>query len=142
MRVLVAGGPRTGKTTLAQTLGWPIIHTDSFIYLGWSEASAEVARLIDVPGPWCIEGVAVARALRKWFMFRIGRRVRPDVCIHLSVPLAPLTDGQRRMAKGCETVWRQIADDLHQSMDVVYIEKRLDEALTKHLVEKYGCRTS
>jgi hypothetical protein len=69
MRIAIAGVPRAGKSTfalqLARATGFPVVHADDFIALGWSEASDEVARRLYTPGPYIIEGVAVIRGLRK-----------------------------------------------------------------------------
>ncbi len=70
-RILVAGWPRVGKTTFANDIGLreriAVRHTDDLIGLhDWSEASAVVSTWIEDPGPWCIEGVTIPRALRKW----------------------------------------------------------------------------
>jgi len=66
MRILVAGGPRTGKTSFAEELGkglnLGVRHTDDLIgAYAWSAASSEVATWLEEPGPWIIEGVARRR---------------------------------------------------------------------------------
>lgn len=122
MRVVIVGGPRCGKTTLAATLGLPTRHTDDVIGLGWSEASAEVATWLDAPGPWCIEGVAAARALRKWLAAHESGAPCDEIRL-LWVPLVERTDGQERMALGIETVWCEISDELiARGVAVVSIE--------------------
>lgn len=123
-RIVILGGPRTGKTTLAEELhrqqmaawGRPIVdiegpllrHSDDEIDRRWSEASARVARYLDDPGPWIIEGVALARALRKWREAHPGEPPPVDRVIRLTAPYVELTKGQATMAKGEETVWREI----------------------------------
>lgn len=110
MRILIAGVPRSGKSTLADELGaankLKPLHTDDHIGLGWSESSAAVAAQIRRPGPWIIEGVAVPRALRKWLAANEGRPA--DEIYWLPLECIPLTHGQASMAKGCATVWREI----------------------------------
>ena len=112
-RIVVAGWPRCGKTTLATKLseahGWPVHHLDSLAHLGWSEASAAAVELLERPGPWIVEGVAAGRALRKWRALR-GDTVPVDAVYYLSTPYVSLSDGQRRMGLGCDTVWSEIAD--------------------------------
>lgn len=125
-RICIAGGPRTGKTTLADSMKYDgpapphdpcmlIRHTDNLIeqckHLGkdaWSEASRIASTWLDEPGPWIIEGVAMARALRKWREAHPGERPPVDRVIRLTTPHVELIKGQAAMAKGEETVWAEI----------------------------------
>lgn len=130
-RIVILGGPKTGKTTLAEhfSLGgtWTpehgtgpgrargpgakaVRHTDDLISLGWSEASQAASAWFDEPGPWIIEGVAAVRALRKWRDQHPGERPPVDRVIYLTRPFVDLTPGQRSMAKGVDTVWEEIVD--------------------------------
>lgn len=114
MRILIAGVPRAGKTTLAMELGkqlaLPVRHTDSLIGLGWSESSAAAAKWLEDPGPWIIEGVAVPRALRKWLAANAGA---PCDTVHwMPGARLHLTPGQKSMAGGCVTVWAEILPTL------------------------------
>lgn len=114
MRIAIAGGPRCGKTTLAATLGAELVRcSDDVATLGWSEASAEVATWFDAPGPWVIEGVALARALRKWLATN-PEGAPCDVVHLLNKPYVELTPGQATMAKGCITVWTGIEAELRR----------------------------
>lgn len=102
-RIAIAGGPRTGKTTLSQRVtDRPVFHGDDHIALGWSQASEHLAAQVNAAaGPLVVEGVQVPRALRK------GMRV--DVVIWLERPYVAQTPEQAIMAKGCRTVfdeWR------------------------------------
>lgn len=111
-RVLIAGVPRSGKTTHAKRFGDPTFHTDDLIgELEWSAASAEVANWISYPGPWCIEGVAVPRALRKWLAAHPGEKPC-DVAYWMPSPHVSLTPGQEAMAKGCVKVWAEVEPEL------------------------------
>lgn len=114
MRILVAGVPRAGKTTLAARLGHehriPVLHTDDHRSLGWSESSAAVAAQMRQPGPWIIEGVAVPRAIRKWLIMNDGKPA--DVIYWLGRERLALSRGQTSMARGCGTVWSQILPEL------------------------------
>ena len=116
-RLLITGGPRTGKTTLANSLerdGARVGHTDDLIAShDWSEASDRVAEWMNAPGPWVIEGVAVVRALRKWLAAHPAG-APCDRIVLLSKPLEPLTPGQAAMAKGLLTVWDEIRPELHR----------------------------
>jgi len=112
-RIVIAGGPKVGKTTLgtelAKALGVTLQSTDALIHMGWSEVSEHVAReWLTRPGPWVIEGVATLRSIRKWLAahpqgmpcdeIRLGER-----------PWVARTSGQESMAKGVVTVWNEIA---------------------------------
>lgn len=109
MRLLITGGPRTGKTTLG---GKNARHTDDLIgHLDWSEASAEVAKWFDAAGPWTIEGVAIPRALRKWLESHPEGKPA-DKIIFLNDPKVELIKGQAAMTKGLLTVWHAIKSDL------------------------------
>jgi hypothetical protein len=115
MRVLITGGPKTGKTTLAmlqgEVSGLQPMHTDDLISLGWSEASAAVIPWISRPGPWIIEGVAVPRALRKWFAANPTGKPA-DKVIFLGKPWQELSPGQLAMTKGLVTVWKEVVGEL------------------------------
>jgi KaiC/GvpD/RAD55 family RecA-like ATPase len=125
-RIVICGGPRTGKTTLARQLAIEATrsiagalsierHSDDLIaelaHLGkdaWSEGSRRVTEWLDAPGPWIIEGVALARALRKWREAHPGEPPPVDRVIRLTTPHVELTKGQAAMAKGEETVWAEV----------------------------------
>jgi hypothetical protein len=123
-RIVILGGPRTGKTTLSGVLigpepefavfGIPVRHSDDLIaelaHLGkdaWSEGSRRVTEWLDEPGPWIIEGVALARALRKWREAHPGEPPPVDRVIRLTTPHVELSKGQAAMAKGEDHVWRE-----------------------------------
>lgn len=114
-RVLIGGGPKVGKTTLASTmernLGLVAMHTDDLIgKLDWSAASLEVSQWIDREGPWVIEGVSVARALRKWLERAAGKPA--EIVFWSSMARVPRSKEQEAMAKGCETVWEPVREEL------------------------------
>lgn len=98
LRVAICGGPKTGKTTFADTLGVPVRHTDDVVGLGWSAASDEVSRWFDAE-TFCVEGVAVLRALRKWRERNPGAPPPLDRFVMLWDPRVPCTKpGQLRMS--------------------------------------------
>lgn len=113
-RVIIVGGPSMGKSTLAHRLTTHerVRCTDELVgVLEWSEVSAEVALWIAEPGRWVVEGVATARALRKWLA------ATPDtqldvVVVLMGKPLVELSKGQAAMGKGVATVWNEIAIDV------------------------------
>ena len=114
MRIVIAGGPKCGKSTASEALGerlgvMRVRHTDDLIRSHkWSEASAEAATWLDMPGPWIVEGVAAVRALRKW-MATASPVAKPcDVVLWLDAPHEELVLGQLSMLSGCETVWREV----------------------------------
>jgi hypothetical protein len=111
-RICITGSPRTGKTTLAKRLGViPIKHTDDHLALGWSECSLHCSYWFDDSGPFCAEGVAIVRSLRKWLdRNSVGRPC--DQLIVLWAPFTPLSKGQHAMAKGVETVLNEIRGEL------------------------------
>ena len=123
MRLLIAGVPRSGKTTLAGETGsiGRVRHCDELLELPWSEQSRVVSEWFDEEGPWVIEGVTVGRALRKW-LERNGEGKPADRVIFLNEPFGELSIGQERMAKGCRTVWLEIVGEL--VMRGVEVEER------------------
>lgn len=142
MRIVITGGPRTGKTSLAQHLGqgdlWDadnghelgmgpplrretVRHTDDLLeslkHLGkeaWSAASAEVVKWMDEPGPWIIEGVAVSRALWKWRAAHPGERPPVDRVIYCRTPFERLTKAHETMAKGVRAVHDEVEPWLNE----------------------------
>lgn len=116
MRILIAGWPRAGKTTLAGQISTaeriPVRDTDSLISThAWSEASEVVAGWLTEPGPWICEGVAIPRALRKWLLAH-PEGIPADVLHWSETPREALTKEQTAMGKGCTTVWNQVRDEL------------------------------
>lgn len=84
-RILIIGGPRTGKTMLANRLGIQLgmlaRHTDDVAATGWSEASQAASEWIDPDVSWIIEGVAMGRAMRKWLAANPGRPLAAKVIL-------------------------------------------------------------
>lgn len=118
-RILIAGGPRTGKTTeglaLARGLGVGLRSTDELIPEGWSASSLIASKWMNAPGPWVIEGVAVVRALRKWMAAHHEDEPIPaDLLLWRDVALRELTPGQQALAKGVSTVMRSIVPELRR----------------------------
>ncbi len=119
MKTLIAGGPKTGKTTLSNQLSanggaCVVRHCDDLIgKYDWSEASEEISKWFDEPGDFVIEGVQVARALRKWL--KRNETGKPcDMIYYGWKPFVELIGGQAAMKKGCDTVWNEIEPELKQ----------------------------
>lgn len=128
MKVILVGAPRSGKSTYARELrqqGIPTFCTDPLslvkdpeqgvTYLpegmAWSEASRFIADYWFVaPGPWCIEGIATVRALRK--VTEDGRQRILDTCRIVRFTRqwrnAVTKPGQVAMAKAIDTVWSEV----------------------------------
>ncbi len=115
---MIAGVPRAGKTTLAAHVaadtGVVARHTDDLLHermIAWSQISETVVGWFDNPGPWIVEGVRTVHALRKWL--RAHATGAPcDRVVWLGTPRVALTKGQAAMARGCETVWREIRSEI------------------------------
>lgn len=130
-RIIIVGGPRCGKSTIARAYarrGIPVFcgdpahlvkdPEDGITYLPegltWSDGSAFVAQeWFTLPGPWVCEGQIMARALRKWL--RTPTPADHIVLLRDHHPKARPTPGQRAMHKAVMTVWREIA---HKFTDI------------------------
>lgn len=121
MRILIAGGPRTGKTQRANELladsivplDTPLRCTDEVITrFDWAGASLEVASWIHDPGPWIIEGTIVLRALRHYLLQTRMTDKPADVLYYGALPMIVLTKNQTRMLDGCNTIWNGIRSEL------------------------------
>lgn len=111
VRLVIAGGPKTGKTTLANTMSADVLHTDDLIGLGWVSARDAIAARLGPDAPAVIEGVQAVRGLRQWL--REHPEGRPcDELIWLERPKVARTEGQAIMARGIETVLREIEPEL------------------------------
>jgi len=124
-RILIAGVPRAGKTTLAATLavdspGSRVMHTDDLIAVSdWSAASAQVALWME-GDDFIIEGVAIPRALRKFYA-KHPAWSPAGVVYWMPTPYETLTKGQAAMARGCETIWAEVVGELRRRGVVVRV---------------------
>ena len=152
LRVCIAGGPMTGKTTLARKMalslaGVAVRHTDDLIVgHSWGEMSDLVCGWLSEPGPWVIEGVAVVRGLRKWL--RENETGRPcDRFIFMRHQLGDPNGGQKRMSMQCEAIWTDIGGDLtliDRGVEVhwqnPYLADHVNDRLADDFVVGYGGR--
>jgi len=120
MRVLITGGPKTGKTTLSKSYFGIVRHTDDIMDLPWSVQSEEISHWLDLPGPWTVEGVAVVRALRKWLQ-RNAHGLPFDKLLYLDTPVLPRTPAQEGMATRTKTIWWEIYPLLLQRKASIYM---------------------
>jgi hypothetical protein len=98
-RIAIAGGPRTGKTTLSASVSdRPVIATDSYMGLPWGDIPHKVIADIGEAEAFVLEGVQVARTLRK------GLAV--DAVVYLTRPKMEVKREHVAMAKGIATVMR------------------------------------
>lgn len=122
-RVIVVGGPHTGKSTLSERLqrelGIATLHCshdleDLFPATNkesWSQQSDHASKWFDEGGDWIIEGVQMARALRKWLKANPAKPLDADILL-LDKPYGSLLQGQQSMQKGVHTVFQEIQRDL------------------------------
>lgn len=104
-RLVIAGGPQSGKTTLADEYSryLPIIHADGMHMLkSWRFRVMVVHHYLRQPGPWLVEGVTVASALKIWLRENNGQkdsRLPCDEIIYLTRSYGSLTHGQRAVQR-------------------------------------------
>lgn len=116
-RVVIVGGPRRGKTTLAAelaaALAVPHRPTDALKERGmdWSKETDEVAGWLREPGDFVVEGVAAVRALRR--LIQKGERPAA-VVVRMRAPVSELSEGQARLSKGVDTIWAEVAPELRR----------------------------
>lgn len=121
MRLLITGGPKTGKTTYSQN--YPNVrHTDDLMRLLWSTQSDQISHWLDQPAPWVIEGVAIPRALRKWLK-RNATGSPCDHLIYLTEPRIPRTLSQQALDKATWTIWQGIEPALRARGVVIQFGK-------------------
>lgn len=116
-KILIIGGPRCGKTTYAKKLkedtGLPLKHFDDLIGKhSWEDMSGVIAKMLDEPGPWIMEGVGGVRGLRQWLR---DHHHAPGFEIHvLDKPKIAHTKGQANMHK----THLRMLDDIKRQLGV------------------------
>lgn len=121
-RIGITGAPRTGKTTLTQSVSdRPVIHTDDWKDWPWPDVPDLVRAACDEAGAsFVVEGVQVPRTLRKGLEL--------DALVYLSEPQTDQTPAQVAMGKGVHSV---LAEWLAMHPDVTLIRGEDLEALTQ-----------
>ena len=97
-RIAIAGGPKAGKTSLASELAdRQVYHTDDFKELSWKDQPGIIIQLLKDKSRFVVEGIQVARALRK------GLEV--DIVIFIKFPKVELNGRQEGMRKMVDKDW-------------------------------------
>jgi hypothetical protein len=123
-KIIIAGGPRTSKTTyankLSKELNIPVVSTDNFIACGWSEAPHEIIKAIENMPSYILEGVNAGRTIRK--MVEKNIKLDFDKVYYLEEPVVEYDKkGQAALAKGCSTVWMDVIPSLDDAgIEVIY----------------------
>ena len=108
-KIAVAGGPRTGKTTLVRhVFDRPVFSTDDTMSQPWEDQPQIAIERVQDREKFVLEGVQVGRALRK------GLKV--DAVIVMEQPMVELSPHQASMAAGCRKI---LAEALEMNPDLV-----------------------
>lgn len=125
MRIVVIGGPRTGKTTyatkLAKQLGVHLgstgkrteqeeglVSTDNYMKrANWKTLPDVVIKDLKDRDSWVLEGTQAARVLRRWLK-ESPAEVKVDKVLVFNRAWVPRNPGQEAMAKGVRTVLRDL----------------------------------
>jgi len=116
-RVAIAGGPRTGKTTLAALGASPnrrVYHTDDFMHLNWKDQPEFIIQLLKDQSRYIVEGVQVARALRS------GLQV--DAVVFIRTPKVVLNTRQEGMRKTIDKIFTDWYDANNGRVPIIFIE--------------------
>lgn len=114
-RIVIAGGPNTGKTTLCASItDRPVLHTDELIgAVPWADVPETLIEIADSEPRYVLEGVQAARALRKG--------LRPQVVVYLNRQRVALNPRQAGMKKAVRTVFDEYLL-MHRTPDVEILE--------------------
>jgi hypothetical protein len=102
-RIAIAGGPRTGKSTLASLFNdRKIVRTDDYMdTIPWGDIPEIIAAECAKYETFVLEGVQVGRCLR--------RGLKVDLALWLDRPYLPLTLRQHSMTKGLRGIFTEFA---------------------------------
>lgn len=124
-RIVVIGGPRTGKTTyatkLAKELGvhlastgkrteaeCGLVSTDNWMKkASWNDLPDHVIRDLQARESFVLEGTQAARVLRRWLR-DTPDQPKLDKVLVFNRPWVKRNGGQEAMAKGVKTVLREL----------------------------------
>jgi hypothetical protein len=123
-RIAIAGGPRTGKTTLTNAVKTHhVVHTDDYMHLAWLDAPEAINDECRFHRRFVVEGVQVARCLRGG---KESNRapLEVDAVLWLDDSVAPMTTNQASMAKGIKTTFADWRSRNH-GVIVVYPDQQI-----------------
>jgi adenylate kinase family enzyme len=125
VRIVVIGGPRTGKTTyatkLAKQLGVHLgstgkrteqedglVSTDNYMRRSnWKTLPEVVIKDLKNRDSWVLEGTQAARVLRRWLK-ESPSEVKVDKVLVFNRPWVARNAGQEAMAKGVRTILKDL----------------------------------
>lgn len=123
-RVVIAGAPRTGKTSFTRTVSdRPVIHTDDWMDWPWRDVPALVAAACLGLSSFVLEGVRAPDVLR-------SAELEVDVVLWLKTAKVEQTPAQKSMGAGVHTVLAEWAA-LHPDVPIV-TEEQLDMPTLDH----------
>lgn len=114
-RVILAGVPRSGKTSHAARAGERFgrkVFWESQTFEGTrDEQAVEIARQIDSSGDWILEGCSAVLGLRQWLADNPHKQL-DAVVYFFGKPVQKHSKGHERQSKAIHTVWAQIKSEL------------------------------
>lgn len=122
-RIAICGAPRCGKSTfaskLARELDSPLfstgkkalVATDNFMTVGWDNVPRLVMERLLELDDWILEGTQATRVLRYWYK-TAPETLKLDKVYFFDQPWVPRNGGQNAMAKGVQTIWREVRPEL------------------------------
>ena len=131
-RIAICGGPRTGKSTFASKLATELgielfstgkkalVATDNFMTVGWENVPRLVMERLLELDDWILEGTQATRVLRHWYRTDPDS-LKLDLVYLFERPWVIRNGGQNAMAKGVQTIWRDVRPELiNRNVPIVY----------------------